>query len=314
VNVQPVDNQPAAFDLGNQRAYRQWRDDRLRVRPHDAHELRSEIDDPERLTRREVSGIRTSLARGNLAIYAAARPLDEQAVIALCGRLGLHRLDRHYLAPSSGVARLHQASGGRGEFVPYTSRALNWHTDGYYNPTPQAVRCFALHCLAPAARGGGNRFFDHELAYIRLRDREPRWIEALSRPDALCIPAHYEAGRERRAAVAGPVFFVDGDGRLRMRFTMRTRHVQWAHDSALHDAREYLQELLVDSGEDIQEYRLAAGEGVVCNNTLHCREAYNDDPASSQRTFLRARYVDAPFAGQSCFRLTENGADVLARP
>jgi len=294
------------------RAYRRWRDAKLRARPGELQELRCEIDSPGKLREREVARLLEDLARANLAIYASGTQTDEEALKALCTQLGLHSPDLHYLAPDSGVVRLHEAVDARSDFAPYTSRALNWHTDGYYNPIGEAVRCFALHCIAPAERGGANRFFDHELAYIRLRDQEPRWVEALSRGDALGIPAHHAAGRERRPAVAGPVFFGDADGRLRMRFTMRTRHVQWAQDTALQEAREFLRELLSGTGEDIWEYRFAAGEGVVCNNMLHCRDTYSDEPETGGRTFLRARYRDTPMAPA---RSTVNEtADVLARP
>ena len=283
----------------------------MRARPGNLQELRCEIDNAEKLSESEVARLLEILTHGNLAIYASAEQIDEKALIALCAQLGLRRPDRHFLAPDSGVVRLHETADARSDFVPYTSRALNWHTDGYYNPIGDAVRCFALHCVVPAARGGANRFFDHELAYIRLRDQEPRWMEALSRGDALCIPAHHAAGRERRPAVTGPVFFVAADGRLRMRFTMRTRHVRWAEDTALQEAREFLRELLSGTGEDIWEYRFAAGEGVVCNNILHCRDAYSDEPEAGGRTFLRARYRDTPMTPAPS--VNEN-ADVLAKP
>jgi len=292
-------------------AYRRWRDAKLRARSRGLQELRCEIGSPGKLRESEVARLLDGLARGNLAIYASAEQTDEKSLIALCAQLGLRRPDLHFLAPDSGVVRLHETADARSDFVPYTSRALNWHTDGYYNPLGDAVRCFALHCIEPAASGGANRFFDHELAYIRLRDQEPRWMEALSRGDALSIPAHHAAGRERRPAVAGPVFFVDVDGRLRMRFTMRTRHVRWAQDTALQEARDFLCELLSGTGEDIWEYRFAAGEGVVCNNILHCRDAYSDEPETGGRTFLRARYRDTPMAPAP--PAVNQTADVLAR-
>ena len=53
-----------------------------------------------------------------------------------------------------------------------TSRAIRWHTDGYYNPPERQIRAMILHCVRTAASGGENRVFDHELAYLALRDAE----------------------------------------------------------------------------------------------------------------------------------------------
>ena len=37
--------------------------------------------------------------------------------------------------------------------------------------------------------------------------------------------------------------------------------------------------------------RLAAGEGLIAHNVLHCRDAYADDPRAP-RLLYRARYAD----------------------
>ena len=36
-----------------------------------------------------------------------------------------------------------------------------------------------LHCVRDAAEGGVNRFLDHDIAYILLRDAIPTFIAAL---------------------------------------------------------------------------------------------------------------------------------------
>ena len=46
-----------------------------------------------------------------------------------------------------------------------------------------------LHCTAAAETGGENGLLDHEIAYIRLRDKDPDHIEALMHPEAMTIPA-----------------------------------------------------------------------------------------------------------------------------
>ena len=55
-----------------------------------------------------------------------------------------------------------------------------------------------LHCVRPARDGGENALMDHEMAYIALRDADPRWVRALMADDAMTIPAR--TGRGRRGA------------------------------------------------------------------------------------------------------------------
>ncbi len=284
----------ARFILHHGPGYRAWRAAKLRA--HDAAAAVSpvEIRDPARLSPGELCRLRDALARDNLVFYACAGRVGGAELRSLGRQLGLQRLDYHLCADPSGVATI--TDGGAqaaGEFIPYTPRALNWHTDGYYQPAERCVRAFMLHCVAKAQQGGANRFFDHELAYIALRDREPRWIEALSQRDVLTIPGHAVAPDAARPAVAGAVFSVCDDGGLHMRYTARKRHVVWKDQSAVLEAIAFLHELLDDPSGFALRYTLQPGEGVVCANVLHSREAYHDDMPLRRRTLLRARYRDS---------------------
>ncbi|MCK7502176.1 MAG: TauD/TfdA family dioxygenase [Comamonadaceae bacterium] len=102
--------------------------------------------------------------------------------------------------------------GTRTAYIPYTTRPIKWHTDGYYNPPERQVRGMVLHCVRPAASGGENALMDHEIAYILLRDEDPGHIRALMAPDAMTIPAREEEGEVARGDQPGPVFSVDGVG------------------------------------------------------------------------------------------------------
>ena len=51
----------------------------------------------------------------------------------------------------------------KGEYIPYTNKKLNWHTDGYYYPINLSVKSFLLHCENQAASGGKNQLIDHEV-------------------------------------------------------------------------------------------------------------------------------------------------------
>ena len=82
---------------------------------------------------------------------------------------------------------------------PYTNRPLSWHTDGYYNAPEDRIRSFILHCCRNAERGGESALLDPEIAYIRLRDENPRFIAALMHDEAMTIPANHEADGSVRA-------------------------------------------------------------------------------------------------------------------
>ena len=81
-----------------------------------------------------------------------------------------------------------------------------------------------MHCAQPAAEGGENLLLDHEIAYIQLRDKNPAYIKALMKNNAMTIPPNIENGIEIRGEQTGPVFAVDEGGYLHMRFSARTRN------------------------------------------------------------------------------------------
>lgn len=281
------------FGLDRGREYRAWRDAKLRARDGIRIEALVEVCDPLKLDASEVAALKRQLACHNLAFYRCAKDIDAGTVCVLGRQLGLRRLDYHLCADRSGIATISDgATPGAGEFIPYTTRALNWHTDGYYVPAARCVRAFVLHCVQAAADGGANRFYDHELAYIMLRDREPRWVDALSRPDVLTIPGYAADSGVTRPDTTGPVFSVRSDGGLHMRYTARARHVVWKRDTAVQEAISYLHEVLDDPDGYGCRHTLRAGEGIVCANVLHSREAYVDKPPAQQRILLRARYRD----------------------
>jgi hypothetical protein len=84
----------------------------------------------------------------------------------------------------------------RGDFIPYTHKPINWHTDGYYNTLDRRILGMTLHCAQDAEAGGENALLDHEIAYIQLRDANPDYIAAL---DAARCDDHSRAhGRRQR--------------------------------------------------------------------------------------------------------------------
>jgi Taurine catabolism dioxygenase TauD, TfdA family len=209
-------------------------------------------------------------------------------------QFGLHHIDRTLTASEDGITALQvENAGAQQEYIPYTDQPIHWHTDGYYNSATQQVFGLTMHCVRPARAGGENELFDHEMAYIHLRDAHPEYIAALMQPDALFIPANMQRGQEVRAASLGPVFSVNVDGKLHMRYTERKRYIEWKKDKHLNAAVEYLTELLHSDSPYLLKHRLAANEGVICNNVLHNRTGFEEgETVSEQRLLYRIRFYD----------------------
>src|SRR5687768_4317963 len=182
-----------------------------------------------------------------MVIYRLRSGAGDKAMVRELGAtLGLKSLDANPYADedsiSSVTARPDAAAKG---FIPYTNRALNWHTDGYYNPPERCIRAFIMHCVEPSAEGGDNGLLEPEIAYIALRDRDPDLVRALMEPDAMTIPANVDEGETLRDEQSGPVFSVDPDtGVLHMRYTARTRSIRWKDSAGIREAVRVLTDLL----------------------------------------------------------------------
>jgi alpha-ketoglutarate-dependent taurine dioxygenase len=282
------------FDLDDDRAWRHWRAIKLADAPRSADALTVEVRDPAALTAAERGALLDRCARHNWVVYRSGVTAERTTLARELGRqLGLERLDANWLADEDGISPItvRAGAGPAGAFIPYTNRAIKWHTDGYYQPAARAIRGMLLHCVRPAAGGGANRLLDHELAYMALRDADPAHVRALVAPDAMTIPARTDEDGVARPAQSGPVFSVDAGGFLHMRYTARTRSIEWKDDAPTRAAVACLEALLAGPSPPVLRVRLEAGMGVVTNNVLHDREAFVDDP-QRPRLLYRARYLD----------------------
>jgi alpha-ketoglutarate-dependent taurine dioxygenase len=288
---------PSPFDPADEHAYQCWREWKLSDYPGRAEDLIVSIANPFRLSPAEKMALLQRCRKANAAIYriTAGDIADKDLVASLGRQFGLVRLDRNLRADEDSITSLKVVPETSGTYyIPYTNRPLNWHTDGYYNTPDEQVRGVVLHCVSDAAEGGENVYLDHEMAYLLLRDENPEYPAALMQPDAMTIPANIEDGVEIRPAQTGPVFSVEPHGgSLHMRYTARTRSIAWKDDSDTRKAVGFLAELLAGESAWLFRHRLRPGEGIICNNILHKREAFADDPGKGRtRLLYRARYYD----------------------
>lgn len=294
--------QRSPFDLGDDTAYRRWRDAKLARQPRRVEDLVVDVADPRRLTPAEHAALLERCATANMAIYRSpVTAADKDIPRHLGEQLGLHRLDANWLADDDGISPITVSGaerdpttghGDRSAFIPYTDRPIKWHTDGYYHPPARRIEAMILHCVAPAREGGINALMNHDMAYIALREANPDWVRALMATDAMTIPERSGAAGVARAAQTGPVFSVTQAGAaLHMRYTARTRSIEWKADTATLAAVAFLERLLASAGPALFRARLDAGMGLVCNNVLHDRSGFVDDP-QHPRLLYRARYLD----------------------
>jgi len=282
------------FALDDNAAYARWRDRKLAEAPSTAGGLIVEVGDPRALSTAEHAALMERVRRCNMAIYAGAmRDEDTDIPRRLGEQFGLRRLDANWLAGEDGISEIRVFDDGtQKHYIPYTDRPIKWHTDGYYNSPEWQIRGMVLHCVRRAASGGENRLMDHEMAYLLLRDESPEYIHALMQPDAMVIPERVDEKDGVRPAQGGPVFSLDGNGNLHMRYTARTRSIAWKQDAATLAAVAALERLLNQDGTPhVFQAQLEPGMGLLCNNVLHDRAAFSDDP-TRPRLLYRARYLD----------------------
>lgn len=185
------------FDLANDSDYRAWRAAKLANYPRRVDDLIVPIDDPRTLKPAEIQALQACCARANMVLYHAPDvPADDKNVPhRFATQLGLVHLEGNYLADEDGLSSITPAGdedGGRGEYVPYTHKPINWHTDGYYNAPDRRILGMLLHCVQDADSGGENALLDPDIAYIQLRDTNPQYVAALMQPDAMTIPARMD--------------------------------------------------------------------------------------------------------------------------
>ncbi|NDU85887.1 MAG: taurine catabolism dioxygenase TauD [Ferrovum sp.] len=281
------------FHLDNTLGYHRWREQKLAQAPGHLSELWVDIRDPLHLTTAEIDACHARIRRCNAVLYASTNTTANHDIpLQLGTQLGLRNLDANWLADEDGISAISvHPTATRVPYIPYTNRPIKWHTDGYYNPPDRLIRSMILHCVCPAQSGGSNRLMDPEMAYIQLRDQSPEHIHALMQRDTMTIPQR-EGETSDRPAQTGPVFSFDAEDHLHMRYTARTHSIHWKQDDQTLSAVKALESLLVaPDNPAVFEVFLEAGAGLLCNNVLHDRSGFTDDP-NAPRLLYRARYLE----------------------
>ena len=280
------------FDLENDIAYHAWLENKMDDYPQDIEDIIVEVNDTKKLSIAEFKVIRDLVKKTNMAIYAGntGSDPDKKIPVSLADQFGLSLPDDN-IGADDGITALRVASDEwRGEYIPYTNRSIHWHTDGYYNTADHQIQSLLLHCVSPAASGGENALLDPEIIYIRLRQENPDYIRALMEPDVMMIPANInKEGEMIRPDRYGPVFSILPDGNLHMRYTARTRSIEWKQDPIVLAAVTLLHDYLHTDSPYIYRGTLQSGQGLISNNVLHDRSGFEEDD-EHKRLLYRLRY------------------------
>ncbi len=300
------------FVLENETAYQQWRRRKLAAFRKDFRSASEPVPvaDPDTPGEKALAVLTERCRRRNFAFYRIDGDVDKTALKRFWGRLGLHALSVNPCAGKDGISHVAPTPGIR--YIPYTTRRLTWHTDGYYNTDDDEVLAFAMHCVFPADEGGENQYFDPEILYILLRDENPDYVTALRHPTTIIVPHNAEelpspdAPRTAKQARAAPVLALHrASGDVIMRYTERRNYIAWRKDGATAAARTFIRDVLRTRSEYRVERRLDGGEGVVCNNVLHNRSSFTPESGKGpERLLYRARYRER-ITGTGYATLTE---------
>ncbi len=286
-----------ALKLSAKGDYLRWREVKLQS-ALDLHQASLvEINDLANPSASERGEIVRRCAKTNMAIYQTPNANDDPdkvriALVGFAKSMGLKIAETHRSAGKNAIVALtFSQHKEQKNYIPYSHKAINWHTDGYYNGPDRQIYAMVLHCVYPAANGGQNQLFDPDIAYIRLRDHNADFISALMHPEAMTIPENHEENGTLRPASVGAVFSFDPAGKLVMRYTARTRSISWRQDETTLAAAAFLKDMLEKGDELMQTIKLKAGQGVLCNNSLHTRSAFAPkDGNGHERLMFRVRF------------------------
>ena len=263
--------------------FKQWALEKEDNIPLNIDDLIVKIHDINHATLAEISNIKDIIKRFNCCVYQSKVGLNAQAdLMNFAQSIGMETYDTNNIhnSPISLIMSLETENALN--YIPYTNKKLNWHTDGYYDEKP--IFSWLLHCEEPAYSGGENYLLDHELAireYIIKYDN----LESLSSLDAFTIPGNTHANRGETKG-----YICDNDNeykKFHMKFSMREKNMKLNEQSktAIMRMKKIIKE---DCKKYCLTYKLSKNEGIVSNNILHGRNSFEDGKAMRKLYRIRS--------------------------
>ena len=258
-----------------------WAEEKERNIPQNIDGISVNIHDINNVKTSEIAKIKETINRYNSCIYSSSVPLESNITLLKFAELvGMRTYDCNNLE-SNEISTITPVENNKINYIPYTDKPLNWHTDGYYDRKP--IFSWLLHCVNPATQGGENYLLDHELAFREYVIRHDS-INNLMAGDALSIP---ESRETSRSEISTYIFsFENQYKKLHMRFSMRKDNIDTS-PTASADVTKLKKIIENDCAKYSFTYKLQKNEGIITNNILHGRKVFKDDKV--KRKLLRIR-------------------------
>ena len=258
-----------------------WAEEKEKNIPQNTDGISVNIHDINNVKISEIAKIKETIYKYNSCIYSSKVALKNNTnLLKFVESVGMRTYDCNNIE-SNEISTITPLQNNKINYIPYTDKSLNWHTDGYYDK--KSIFSWLLHCVNPATQGGENYLLDHELAlreYVLRNDD----INNLMAEDALTIP---ESKDTSRSEISTYIFsFKNQYKRLHMRFSMRKDNIGTSAKAspAIIKLREIIED---DCAKYSLTYKLQKNEGIITNNILHGRKAFKDDKV--KRKLLRIR-------------------------
>ena len=169
-----------------------WAEEKERNIPHNIDGIKVNIHDINNVKISEIAKIKETINKCNSCIYSSKIALNSNTnLLKFVESLGMRTYDRNNIE-SNEISTITPLENNKINYIPYTDKSLNWHTDGYYDK--KSIFSWLLHCVHPATHGGENYLLDHELAlreYVLRHDD----INNLMSEEALTIPESKDTSR-----------------------------------------------------------------------------------------------------------------------
>lgn len=258
-----------------------WAEEKEKNIPQNSDGILVNIHDINNVKTSEIAKIKETIYKYNSCIYSSKIALKSNTnLLKFVELVGMRTYDCNNI-DSNEISTITPLQNSKINYIPYTDKPLNWHTDGYYDK--KSIFSWLLHCVNPATQGGENYLLDHELVlreYLLRNDD----INNLMAEDALTIP---ESKYTSRSEISTYIFsFKNKYKRLHMRFSMRKDNIGTSAKAspAIIKLREIIEG---NCAKYSLTYKLQKNEGIITNNILHGRKAFKDDKV--KRKLLRIR-------------------------
>ena len=277
------------FILENETEYKSWRQTKLELYPLDIKKFSIPLD-INNFQKKDLDQIKLNMNKYNFALYNFRSKLSNNDLENFCTILNLENSISNLFSDSKNISDIEDHkdlnNNQKREYIPYTNKPLNWHTDGYYYPLNNSVKSFLLHCINPADEGGENLLLDHEILYIFIRDYNPNYIKILMENNIMGIPKNNNNPESNY--INGPVFFIDEEYSLNMRFTSRQQNIFWKKSDTIDAIKKFIFNFIESDTKYITKILLKKNEGYIANNILHKREKFFDN--KNKRLLKRIRF------------------------